>query len=294
MTQTNTIPTLRQLMAAGAHFGHKKERSHPKAKDYIYILREGIYIIDLAKTQAALTKALQAVAEWTKQGKTILFVGTKPQAADIVKAAAEAAGMPYIANHWPGGMLTNFETILQNLKQLEALEAKLTGDQPSSLTKKERGVIAEKVRKSVAVLGGIRDLKDLPDALFVVDVNAESTAVTEAYRLGIPIVAICDTNANPERIDYPIPANDDARKAIELIVNLVSQTIMTNRGQGPVVATSTVETAVVAQPVVTVAETVQTDDKAVVAKPKRARTKKTLPAPLKAPAIPNLESKEEV
>lgn len=228
-----TTPSLKELMAAGAHFGHKRERSHPKAKQYIYVLREGIYIIDLQKTQEALEKALKTVADLASRGKTIMFVGTKPQAADLVKTAAEQAGMPYIVNHWPGGLLTNFETVQQNLKQLATMEAKLASDDSASMTKKEKRVMSDKVTKTTETLGGVRNMRNLPDALFVVDVVAESTAVGEAYRLGIPVIGICDTNANPEKIDFPIPANDDARKAIELITGLVAQAISGNKAVAP-------------------------------------------------------------
>lgn len=229
-----TIPSLKELMAAGAHFGHKRERSHPKAKDYIYVLREGIFIIDLAKTQAGLEKALTTISDLAQSGKTILFVGTKPQAADLVKTAAEAAGMPYIVNHWPGGLLTNFETVAQSLKQLEVLEARLANEEEAAnLTKKEKRVLTDKVNKTNDVLGGVRAMRRLPDALFVIDVMAEATAVAEAYRLGIPVIGVCDTNANPEKIDIVIPANDDARKTIELITGLVAQTISGNKMAAP-------------------------------------------------------------
>lgn len=244
-------PSLRDLMAAGAHFGHKKERSHPKAKQNIYTLREGIYIIDLEKTQAALERAVKFTQELAMSGKTILFVGTKPQAADLVKTAAENAGMPYIVAHWPGGLLTNIETTMQNLKRLTQMEAKLAGDAYSNLTKKERRVIADNIRKSSEILGGVRNMTKMPDAIFVVDVVAESTAVKEAYRLGIPVIGICDTNANPEKIDFPIPANDDARKAIEMIVGLIAQTISKNRAAAPVKTEekpAVAETAEVATP----------------------------------------------
>ncbi len=218
-------PSLKELMAAGAHFGHKKERSHPKAKSFTYTQREGIFIIDLEKTQEALSKAVDVVSEMAKSGKTILFVGTKPQAADLVKAAAEKANMPYITAHWPGGLLTNFETLLDNLKRLEQMETKVAADEYSQLTKKERRVIGEKIRKTNIVLGGVKTMRSMPDALFVVDVMAELTAIKEANRLGIPVIAMCDTNANPELIEYPIPANDDARKTIELIVTQISEAI---------------------------------------------------------------------
>lgn len=229
MQKTQTIPSMRELMAAGAHFGHKRERSYPKSKQYTYALREGIYIIDLAKTQASLKEAIEYVNHLASTGKTILFVGTKPQAATIVEAAAKSVGQPYIVAHWPGGLLTNFETLVKNLKQLEELEMRLQNEEPSNLTKKEKRVLAEKINKANKIFGGVRTLKELPDALFVVDVVAEKTAVAEANRLGIPIVGICDTNANPGLISYPIPANDDAKKAIELIVGLVTEAIRANK-----------------------------------------------------------------
>lgn len=233
LSKTATLPTLKELMAKGAHFGHKKERSHPKARPFTYTLREGIYIIDLQKTQEGLAKALAAAASLAQDGKTILFVGTKPQAEAIVKQAAETAGMPYVTHHWPGGLLTNFETVLTNLKRLEAMEEQLSAEQRPMKTKKERRVLAEKIRKTNEMLGGVRSLQALPDALFVVDTVAEATAVGEAQRLEIPVIAICDTNANPELIDYPIPANDDAKGTIELIVTLVSQTIAANKQTAP-------------------------------------------------------------
>lgn len=253
-----TLPTLRELMAAGAHFGHKRERSHPKAKSYVYVLREGIFIIDLAKTLEGLEKALAYLTDLASHGKTVLFVGTKPQAADLVKAAAMLAGMPYIVHHWPGGLLTNFETVAANLKQLSVLEARLA-DETNPLNKKERSVIGDKVAKTVATLGGVREMKRLPDALFVVDVVAESTAVTEAHRLAIPVVAICDTNANPTLIEYPIPANDDARKTIGLITELVGQAIAANKAAAPVAeasqpATPAVETVQKGEPNATLAD----------------------------------------
>ncbi len=237
-----SLPSLRDLMAAGAHFGHKRERSHPKAKQYIYTLREGIYIIDLQKTQEALEKALAVLTDLAKAGKTVLFVGTKPQASDLLKAAAEAAGMPYISHRWPGGLLTNFETVAQNLKQMTQLETRLA-DETVILTKKEKRVLSDKLGKMLATLGGVREMADLPDALFVVDVVGESTAVSEAYRLGIPVIGVCDTNANPEQIDYPIPANDDARKSIELIVNLVSEAMKNNKAVAPVAPVAPTESA---------------------------------------------------
>lgn len=232
------IPTLKELMAAGAHFGHKKERSHPKSRVFTYVQREGIHIIDLEKTQAGLERAISVVSNLAKQGKIILFVGTKPQAADLVKAAAQRVEMPYIVNHWPGGLMTNFETVRGNLKRLEQIELRLESPD-DTLTKKERLVFSEKVRKSFAILGGVRQLHRLPDALFVVDVVAELTAVTEAYRLGIPVIGICDTNANPEKIDYPIPANDDARKTIDLVAGLIADAIAANKAVSvPVVDTA--------------------------------------------------------
>lgn len=219
------MPTLIELLEAGAHFGHKKARSHPKAKDYTFTLREGIYVIDLDKTILGLEMALDFIKKQTVLGKTILFVGTKRQAKDLVQSVAEKSGMPYINQRWLGGTLTNFETIRKNLKNLEDLEAKSKDEKFSILTKKEQKVINDKIEKLNKTFGGVRTMKNLPDAVFVVDAAKEKLAVTEANIKEIPIVAIADTDADFSQLTYPIPANDDAPKTLEMIMGLVAEAL---------------------------------------------------------------------
>lgn len=219
------MPTLIELLDAGAHFGHKKERSHPKAKEFIFTLREGIHVIDLEKTQDGLEKAIEFLKKQVNLGKTILFVGTKKQAQDLTKKVAEASSMPYINQRWLGGTLTNFETIKKNITQLETLEAKTKAPEFEVLTKKEKKVITDKITKLARTFDGVRKMKNLPDALFVIDAAKEKLALEEGNRMEIPIVAICDTDANPDKIQYPIPANDDAPKTLNLLMALIEEAV---------------------------------------------------------------------
>lgn len=224
------MPTLIELLEAGAHFGHKKERSHPKAKDFTFTIREGIYVIDLDKTVANLQKALEFLKTQAGLGKTILFVGTKRQAKDLTKKVAESTNMPYINQRWLGGTLTNFETIRKNLKSLEALEAQTKDQNFANLTKKEQKVINDKIAKLVQTFGGVRSMKNLPDVIFIIDAAKEKIAVTEGNIKEIPIVAITDTDADPEKVTYPIPANDDAPKTLEMLMSLVEKAILEGMG----------------------------------------------------------------
>lgn len=219
------IPTLRQLLEAGAHFGHKKERSYPKSRPYVYVLKDQIYVINLEKTRDALQNVMKYLQELSKEGKTVLFVGTKMQARDLVAKTAENVDMPYIIQRWLGGMLTNFETVRRRIKNMDELDEKLKSDEAERFTKKERAKWQEEADKLHRVFDGIKTMRQLPDALFVIDVVKEKIAVTEARKMNIPIIGIVDTNANPELIDYPIPANDDAAKTISLILNLAEQAI---------------------------------------------------------------------
>lgn len=220
------MPKLIEMMEAGVHFGHKKERSHPKAKDFIFTLREGIFIIDLDQTNERLEKALSFLKKEIDEGRTVLFVGTKRQAREMVKNLAKEADAPYITQRWLGGTLTNFETIKKNIKELERLEEQVKTQEFVSLTKKEQKVITDKLAKLQEVFGGIRNLKSLPDALFIVDAHHENLAVMEANRMKIPVVAICDTDSDPTKITYPIPANDDAAKSLELIMGEVEKAVL--------------------------------------------------------------------
>jgi len=220
------LPNAKELLIAGAHFGHKKDKTNPKAKkDYIFGIRDGIYIIDLDKTNKMLKEALNYIEKLVKEDKVVLFLGTKRQAKDIIKKIASEVGMPYINSRWLGGMLTNFETIRLGIKKLKKMEEKKETSEYKDMTKQERSRYDKNLTKLQTSLGGIKGLTKLPDALFIVDVVGENVAVQEARKEGIPIIGICDTDANPDLIDYPIPANDDSRPTIEMIVSLIGEKI---------------------------------------------------------------------
>lgn len=217
--------TLERLLHAGVHFGHKTSKWHPKMSQYVYTSRNGVHIIHLEKTVAKLNEAAKFLEETVKAGKTILFVGTKDQAKEIVKKAAESAGMPFVVEKWMGGTLTNFGVISRLTKKLKNLETKKGTDEWNAFTKKEKLVIDREIKKLETNVGGIRDLNRLPDVLFVVDVKNEQTAVREAIKLKIPIVAMVDSNSDPEGISYVIPSNDDATKSIALIVDFLTEAV---------------------------------------------------------------------
>jgi len=216
---------LKSLLEAGSHFGHQTNKWNPKMKKYVYGERNGIYIIDLAKTIPLAEKAFDFLKKVSSEGRPVLFVGTKRQASDVVKKGAESCGANYICNRWLGGMLTNYKTIALSIDKLRKVEKmKETGDF-ELLTKKERSKIEKSVIKLEKNLGGIKDMRKLPGALFVVDPNNERIAIQEANYLGIPVVAITDTNCNPEGVDYVVPGNDDAIKSITLFVDYFAQSI---------------------------------------------------------------------
>ncbi|MFH0819467.1 MAG: 30S ribosomal protein S2 [bacterium] len=219
------IPEMSELLKAGLHFGHQTARWHPKMKSYIFTVRNGIHIIDLEKTSEKLEEALTFVKKVVKNNGVILFLGTKPQAQEIVKNAALAAKMPYSINHWIGGNLTNFSQIKRLIEKYNSLKAKKESGELVKYTKKEQSLFDKEIERLEQMVGGMANLKKLPDAIFIIDTKQENTAVKEANRKKVPIIAICDTNSNPDLIDYPIPANDDGIKSIELIVNLVAETI---------------------------------------------------------------------
>lgn len=219
------MPTLMELLDSGVHFGHKKERSNPKMKDYIFSLREGVFIIDLDKTKDLLDIAVDYLKNEINAGKTILFVGTKRQAKESVTRIAEGSGMPYITQRWLGGTLTNYETVRRSITEMETLEAKIVTPEFNAITKKERKLITDRLEKLRRVFGGVKDMKKLPDVVFVVDAHRERLAVEEASRMGIAVVAIADTDANPEGITHIIPANDDAVKSLELIMREIENVV---------------------------------------------------------------------
>jgi small subunit ribosomal protein S2 len=214
-----------ELLDAGVHFGHLKRKWNPKMAPYIFMERNGIHIIDLNKTQVKLEEAAAAIKQIAKSGKRILFVATKKQAKDIVANAAKSVGMPYITERWPGGMLTNFATQRKSVKKMSGFEKMETDGTFDNISKKERLQISRQKAKMEKLLGSIADLTRLPAALFIVDIMKEHIAVAEAQKLNIPTIAICDTNTDPTSIDFPIPANDDATKSIELIMNVMVKAI---------------------------------------------------------------------
>lgn len=217
--------TLQQLLLAGAHFGHLTRRWHPKMKPYILMQRNGIHLIDLRKTQECLERACAAVKDIASRGEQVLFVGTKTQAREIMLAEAKRAGVPYVNERWLGGALTNFQTIRQGIKTLNSLEKKMTDGTFEKISKKERLMIERRRGKLLESIGGIREMNRLPGAIFVVDVRREKIAVAEARRLSIPIFAIVDTNVDPDLVDYPIPANDDAFKSIAVVTRALTDAV---------------------------------------------------------------------
>ena len=208
---------MKQLLEAGVHFGHQTRRWNPKMREYIFAERNGIHIIDLAQTVSRLDAALEFIRETTRRSESILFVGTKKQAQEAVREEATRAGQHYVDTRWLGGLLTNFMTIKRRIQRLEALEARREAGEFERLTKKEAGKLTEEIEKLNAAMGGIRRMRRLPGAVFVVDPHREAIAVSEARRLEIPVIAITDTNCDPDLIDWVIPANDDAIRSVRLL-----------------------------------------------------------------------------
>ncbi len=221
--------TLEDLLKAGVHFGHLTRRWDPKMKQYIFMERNGIHIIDLQKTMKNLERAYNAVKEISASGDPVLFVGTKNQAKDIIKTEAIRSEMPYIAERWLGGTMTNFSTIKKSIRHLENLEKMSLDGTIEKLTKKERLMIEREIGKMKKVFAGIQEMKKIPGAIFIVDIKKEDIAVKEARKLNIPIVAIVDTNCDPDLVDYPIPGNDDSTKAVALLTRIMADAVLEGR-----------------------------------------------------------------
>jgi len=218
--------TYKDLLDAGAHFGHLTRKWDPKMAPYIFMEKNGIHIIDLNKTLVSLDYAAQAIRNIAKSGRKIMFVATKKQAQEIVQTEAQRLKMPYVTDRWLGGMLTNFATIRKSLKKMATIDKMVKENTAfAALAKREKLMMNREREKLERVMGGIADLSRLPAALFVVDVKREHIAVKEAQKLGIPVFAIVDTNSNPELVQFPIPANDDASKSIQLIMNVIGKAI---------------------------------------------------------------------
>ena len=239
-----SVISMKQLLEAGVHFGHQTRRWNPKMAEYIYTERNGIYIIDLQKSVGKVDEAYEAIKNCVAEGGKVLFVGTKKQAQDSVKSEAERCGMYYVNERWLGGMLTNFKTIqgrIEQLKKIEAMEADGTFD---VLPKKEVIELKKLQAKLQKNLGGIKEMKSIPDMIFVVDPRKERICIQEAHSLGIPLVGIADTNCDPEELDYVIPGNDDAIRAVKLIVaKMADAVIEANQGADAVVESEEVEEA---------------------------------------------------
>lgn len=214
--------TMKEMLDAGVHFGHQTQRWNPKMKPYVYTARGGIHIIDLQKTVVRANKAAEFVKEIAANGGRLIFVGTKKQAIEPVIEAAQKCGQYYVTKRWLGGMLTNFETIKSSIDRLRKIDAMKEKGEFNYLTKKERAKLEKEYLRLTDFLSGIRDMKEMPSAMFVVDLPKEHIAVAEAKRLGIPVVAIADTNSDPESIEHAIPGNDDAIRSIKLFANLVA------------------------------------------------------------------------
>ncbi|HEX4962001.1 MAG TPA: 30S ribosomal protein S2 [Thermoanaerobaculia bacterium] len=222
--------TMKELLEAGVHFGHQTRRWNPKMKQYIFGKRNGIYIIDLQKTLRLFNQVAAFVQQLAAEGKRILFVGTKRQAQEAIAEEAARSGEFYVTNRWLGGTLTNFVTLRTSIERLKEIEGRL-GDENSPLTKKEKLRLEREREKMAKNLEGIRDMEELPDALFVVDPKKEYIAVSEANKLGIPVIAIVDTNCDPELIDFPIPGNDDAIRAIRLFAARIADAYLAGAGK---------------------------------------------------------------
>jgi small subunit ribosomal protein S2 len=224
------LVSLKSLLEAGVHFGHRTEKWHPRMKPYIFTERNGVHIIDLQQTVAALTQVHSRVSGLVAGGGTVLFVGTKRQAQDTVQEEATRAGMPYVIDRWLGGTLTNWRTIKERIDELDRLEKMGASGELERLTKKEGLMLSRRMARLAQRLGGLRKMTSLPSALFVIDVHREETAVHEANILGIPVIALVDTNCDPSGIDYIIPSNDDAIRAIRLLTGKIADAVLEGVG----------------------------------------------------------------
>ena len=220
------VATLVELLDAGVHFGHQTQKWNPKMKPYIFGAKNGIYILDLRKTSDMLDKAYEIIRDYAAKGKNVLFVGTKKQATDVIAEEAQTAGAYYINRRWLGGMMTNFETIRGRVNKLRELESFIESGHVNKLPKKEVAQLNRQLSKLSKTLGGIKEMKGMPDILFIVDQTKELIAIQEANKLNIPVVCLADTNANPDGIDYIIPGNDDAIRSIKLIASKMADAVL--------------------------------------------------------------------
>lgn len=225
------IPELSDLLQAGVHFGHQTSKWHPRMRKFLFGDRKGIHLINLEETQKALEEAMSFAKKTAARGGTILFVGTKKQAAPLVEKAAAACGMPHVSKRWLGGTLTNFSSLVQQIRKLKDMKRKQEKGELAKYTKFEQLKMAEQLAILEHKIGGIQELTRIPDVVFIMDIRKDKTALDEAVRRGVKVIAVCDSNVDPSDVDYPIPANDDAVKSIEMIVNLMSAAIKEGRDE---------------------------------------------------------------
>lgn len=224
-------PTLVELLKAGVHFGHQSSRWHPKMEPYIFGTKNGIHVINLEKTLEELEKAYNYTKQLVASGKMVLFVGTKRQAREIIKAAAEECGMPFVVERWIGGLLTNFEECKRRLKKFKQLREQVATGEIEKYTKKEQTVLKKQLEKMERYLNGLVLLEQVPDALYIADMRVEKTAVTEAMKTNIPVIGVCDTNVDPSKATYVIPANDDAINSIKLLADIMVEAVKEGRAE---------------------------------------------------------------
>jgi len=236
--------SMRQMLEAGVHFGHQTRRWNPRMRPFIYTERHGIHIIDLGQTVKRMETALDRVRETAASGQKVLFVGTKKQARDVVKSEAERCGQPYVVNRWLGGTLTNWVTITRRIDYLTQMESRIVSGEDQHLSKRERMGIFKEYSRLERTLGGLRTLNRPPGLIFIVDPGMEEIAVTEANRLSIPIAALCDTDANPDLIEYPIPGNDDAIRSIQLMTARIADAVLEGLAAGGIELAQNVVSAV--------------------------------------------------
>lgn len=239
-------PSHKELLDAGCHFGHMKRKWNPKMSPYIFMERKGIHVIDLNRTIEGLETAGKALRQMAKSGKKIMFVGTKKQAREIIAEAAQSVGMPYVTDRWLGGMMTNFSTIRQSIRKMQKIQSMLNDGSLDNITKKERLTMTRTHTKLDRVFGGMAQLNRLPNALLILDINHEHLAVAEATRLGIKTIGVVDTNSDPNKVDFAIPANDDASKSIKIIADYLVSAIkegLDDRNKGKEEKAKTEETS---------------------------------------------------
>ena len=265
--------SVEELLRSGAHFGHLTRRWNPKMKEFIFMQRNGIHIIDLKKTQNYLQESLDEVAKLARSGKSILFVGTKKQAQGIIKTEAVRAGMPFVTHRWLGGMLTNFSTVRKSISRMEEIEKMRKDGTYDEITKKEGLMLDREQEKLEQTLGGIANMSRLPGAIFVVDTIKESIAMNEAVKLNIPIIAMIDTNSDPDIPDHIIPANDDSARTIQLITGLIADAIIEGNAEREVMKEEELMEAAASEARIAPEESLVAEDQ-VRAKPTRKRRKK--------------------